>query len=85
MTTIKLSGGNLGRETMMIRCDLSQASAPIQVNYMNDGKDSPWQGTQYQCADARHATSGLINLGKRLAAEAVQEPEDEFDCDAEEV
>lgn len=84
MTTIKLLNGSLGRETMMVRCDLSQASAPVQVNYMN-GRYSEWEGTQYQCADAHHTDAALIEIGKKLAASAVEVSADEFDCESEEV
>lgn len=82
MTTIKLSGGDLGNESMLVRCDLAQASAPVQADY---GTGDGWSDTQYQCADTRHRTSGLIEIGKALAARAVEMPSDEFDCDCEEV
>jgi len=39
MTTIKLFGGDLGNEEMMIRCDLSEASSPVQVDYRNEIQD----------------------------------------------
>lgn len=78
MTTINLSGGDLGSETMMVRCDLTQASAPIEIDYC---EGHGWAPTQYQCADTRHTVSGLIRLGKTLAAAAV-EMGDDFDCDA---
>lgn len=82
MTTIKLSGGNLGSETMMVRCNLAQASAPVQVDYeMGNG----WEGTQYQCADASHRTDRLIEIAKGLAAHAVETPEADFTCEAEEI
>jgi hypothetical protein len=80
MTTIQLSGGPLGSETLTIRCDLSQASAPVQVDY---GTGDGWEGTQYQCADARHCTSGLAAIGQRLADKATQTSGDA--CDWEEV
>jgi len=84
MTTIKLFGGDLGSEMLLVRCNLSEASAPVQVNYCNDD-DSDWGPTQYQCAHTCHRASGLIGLGKQLAAAAVLMPEDEFDCEAEEI
>ena len=84
MTTIKLFGGDLGNEEMMIRCDLSDASSPVQVDYRNEIQDV-WESTQYQAADVRHRTRGLIAIGKQLAAEAFGIPEDEFTCEAEEV
>ena len=58
-TTVKLSGGDLGPEIMYVRCDLTQASAPIQVDYHNDGVEE-WCGSQFQCADTRHTIAGLI-------------------------
>lgn len=84
MTTIKLSGGSFGNEQMLVQCDLSQASAPVLVNYCTD-HDSEFQSTQYQCADARHTNAGLIEIGKKLAATALEVPSDEFECDDEEI
>lgn len=80
MTTIKLSGGDLGQETMLVRCNLTEASAPVMAQY-NPGDD--WSPTQYQCADASHRTSGLIEVAKVLAARAVEMRESDFDCDAD--
>lgn len=84
MTTIKLSGGDLGSDQMYVRCNLAQASDPVQVDYCAEGKNK-WVGTQYQCADTRHTPNGLIAIGKTLAAHAVEMPSSNFDCDAEEV
>lgn len=84
MTTIKLYGGDLGNETMLVRCNLSEASAPVQANYMT-GEGDGWKSTQYQCADCRHTTAGLVEIGKTLAARAVEMPEDEFGCEWAEV
>lgn len=84
MTTIKLTGGDLGNERMLVRCNLTEASAPVEVNYCTD-RNSDFTGTQYQCADTSHRTSGLIEIGNQLAAKAVEIPTEEFDCDAEEV
>lgn len=84
MTTIRLSGGDLGGEMVDVRCNLSQASAPVQVNYHAE-PNSEWAGTQYQCADTRHTASGLIEIGKLLAARAVEVAADKFACDAEEL
>ena len=82
MKTLLLSGGDLGRETMMVRCNLTEASSPVEVDYMAD--DTGWQPTQYQCADARHTASGLVAIAKKLAAGACEMPEDEFDCECDE-
>lgn len=82
MTTIKLFGGDLGSEAMYVRCDLTQASAPVQVDYDNgDG----FVATQYQCADVRHQSRRLADLGKTLAAGACEMAIWDFACDAEEV
>ena len=78
MTTIILTGGDLGRGKMMVRCNLAEASAPIEADYCTgDG----FVGTQYQCADTSHRTSGLIRIGKQLAAVAVEVPAEKFSCD----
>lgn len=80
MTIVKLSGGDLGGETMRVRCDLTRAESPVQVDYDCDGN---WTPTQWQCADARHSVAGLTAIAERLAAEAVQVPEDDFSCESE--
>lgn len=82
MTIIELTGGDLGVETVLVRCNLAEASAPVEVDYRTDGGEG-FVGTQYQCADCQHTTAGLIAIGKRLAASAVEVPEEEFDCDSE--
>lgn len=82
MTTIKLSDGDLGNETMLVRCNLVEASSPVEVDYC---EGSGWQATQYQCAETRHRPSGLAAIGKILAARAVEVPVDEFACEWEEV
>ena len=68
MTTIQLTAGCLGHDTMRVRCDLSQAAAPVQVQW-NPGEE--YQGTQYQCADAHHCANGLAAVGKMLAKQAM--------------
>lgn len=80
-TTIKLSGGGLGAERMMIRCNLAEASAPVEVDYCN-GDGEGFVSTRYQCGDARHTVAGLIEIGKVLAAEAVEMTGADFDCTA---
>lgn len=81
-TTIKLSGGDLGLETMAVRCDLSAATSSVEVDYH---KGEGWKTTPYRAGDIRHRVPGLIGVGKRLAAQAVDIAEDDFDCEAEEV
>lgn len=83
-TTIKLSSGDLGSEHMLVRCDLSQASAPVEVNYCAE-PGSDWESTQYQCADCRHRTEGLVEIGRELAARAVEMPSEQFSCQADEI
>ena len=71
MTKIKLSGGGLGAERMVVRCNLADASAPVEVDYCN-GDGEGFVSTRYRCADACHTVSGLTEIGKVLAAEAVE-------------
>jgi hypothetical protein len=76
MTAIRLTDGVLGGETMVIRCDLTDAASPVEVNY---GDGSGWEPTQYQCADARHTVSGLAAIGQKLAEAAAQDSGAECD------
>lgn len=79
-TTIKLYGGDLGGERILVRCDLTRAEAPVEVDYcMGEG----YEPCQYQCADARHTVNGLVVIGKELAARAVEMPESKFSCEWE--
>lgn len=80
MTTLKLTGGDLGREKMMVRANLSEASSPVQVDYC---EGHGWEGTQWQTADCRHRASGLMRIAKLLAARAVEMDSGEFDCDVD--
>lgn len=84
MTTIKICGGDMGSETMLVRCNLAEASAPVEANYQSE-LDSDYGPTQYQCADTRHSSAGLADIGRRLAARACEMPIDDFCCDWEEV
>lgn len=78
MTTITLTGGCLGDETMQVCCDLREASAPVMADYRTG---NGWEPTQYQCADARHSVSGLKTIARELAAAACLVPEEEAaDC-----
>jgi hypothetical protein len=82
MTTIKVTSGDMGSESMSVRCDLSQASAAVEVNY---GTGDGWESTQYQCADCRHTVDGLKKIAKVIAAQAVEMPESQFTADFAEV
>lgn len=81
MTTLKFFGGDLGNNVMMVRCDLSQASSPVEVDYCNDSKNGDgWGSTPMQCADMRHSYSRLVAYGQRLVAQALQVDEDVIEC-----
>ena len=82
MTTIRFFDGDLGSEEMLVRCNLAEASAPVEVDYCTG---EGWESTQYQCADARHRTTGLVEIGEILAAQAVEMSNDDFSCENEEV
>jgi hypothetical protein len=81
-TKIKLSDGDLGDEVIIVRCNLAEASAPVEIDY---GVGEGFEPTQYQCADARHYTSGLIEIGKRLAAASVEVYVDDFTCEVNDI
>jgi hypothetical protein len=84
MTTIKLHDGDMGDEEMLVRCNLTRASAPVDVNYQAE-PGSDWESTRYQCADAGHALGGLVRIGEILAAQAIEVPVEEFECEWTEV
>jgi len=70
MTTLKITCPAV-KESVLVRCDLSQASAPIMVDWMAEGEDPSWDSTQYQCADARHTINGLAAIGRELLLDAL--------------
>lgn len=70
MTTVKISNPSM-RETLMVRCDLTRAASPVEVNYMAEA-DSGWQPTQYQTADCLHRPDRLGEIGARLLAAACE-------------
>lgn len=80
MTTIKLFGGDLGEEIMMVRCDLAKMDASIEADYCND---EGWMPTQYQSPDARHTAIGLAEIGKLVCASTVEIAIEQFKCDWE--
>jgi hypothetical protein len=82
MTTLKITCP-ASRESLLVRCDLSRSESPIQVNYCVD-ESSVWEGTQYQCADARHTDDGLAAIGRQLLCEALEtEPGEKYETFAE--
>jgi hypothetical protein len=80
MTTIKLHDGDLGSETILVRCDLREGHNPIEVDYRTG---NGWEPTGQQCAAARHTINGLVKIGKQLAATALEMSE--VDCEWEEI
>ena len=70
MTTLKITCP-AAKESLLVRCDLSQAAAPVQVDYLVE--DCGWDSTAYQCADARHTIDGLAEIGRTLLCRALKE------------
>lgn len=85
MATLRLFGGDLGGDEIRVRCDLTQASAPVLIDLCHNGKEDQWESTQYQCADARHDRGRLAAIARRLSAVACEIPDDEFECEVEEL
>lgn len=77
MAVVKFFGGDLGADTTTFRCNLSEASSPLQ--HWDDESQS-WIGTQYQCADARHRVSGMVDLCRELLADWVGMSAEDFRC-----
>jgi len=75
MTTLKITCPAI-KESLLVRCDLSQAASPILVDWMAEGEDPCWDSTQYQCADARHRITGLAAIGRKLLLNALEEYDD---------
>ena len=82
-TVVVLRGGDLGPgQFCMVRCELAQASAPVVVDWCNNGgRPSGWESTQYQAADCRQSTDGLIDVGMAIAAQGVEVSHEEFGCE----
>ena len=49
MTTIKLTGGDLGRETALVRADLRQAGGVIEVDYCEGSGWLSWWSSSRPC------------------------------------
>lgn len=81
MRTIKLTGGDLGGEMVKVRANLARPETSVEVDYC---EGSGWQGCQYQSAQAQ-TVDGLIEIGKELAAAAVEVPISQFDCESSEI
>jgi hypothetical protein len=84
-TTIKLTGGDMGVREIRVRCDLSQAAQPVQVNYC---RGFGWQTTPYLCESDFPVKGELIHFGRILAARVVDfnfRRGNELTCDVIEV
>ncbi len=73
-TTIRLTGGCLGSDTLEVRCVLARAEAPVQVDYR---EGNGWEFTQFQGCDTRGRVSALVAIARGLAAHAVGASEEE--------
>jgi hypothetical protein len=80
MTIIKLSGGDLGSNTLLVRGDLWVSSATIEM--MNG---HGWEPTPHRAAEVGQTAEGLAELGKQLAARNYGLPADGFECRVEEL
>ena len=80
VTIIKLSGGDLGSQTLLVRGDLWVPSA--QIHMMNG---HGWVPTEHRSTDAGQTVEGLTALGKRLAAAYFDGEAGQFECDTEEL
>lgn len=76
--SIRLSGGDLGNESITVRCDLSRADAFVEIDYCTG---EGFVATQYNAAFCHHEPSGLVAAGKILAAQACEVPLSDFRCD----
>ena len=77
MTKIKVTDG---ADVTLFRCNLSQASSPLQ--YWSDDSES-WVSTQYQCADCRHDVDQMAELARTICAGWAEMPEDGYTIDWE--
>jgi hypothetical protein len=80
MKTIKFFGGSLGDTIAYYRCNLTDASSPIE--YWDYGLER-WIGTQYHSTNARHRTDGMIELCNQLIAWELGIDLDDLECEHE--
>jgi hypothetical protein len=81
-TVLKFFAGDLGDIKAFFRCNLSEASAPLQ---RWDEILEQWVGTQFQCADAKHTTKGMVGLCGVIIAGDLELSGDEIEYEWEEV
>ena len=74
-TVLKITAYN---DSLLVRCNLSQASSPIEVRYEKSGE---WESTQYQCGETRHTSQGLAEIGASLMADAIGEVKEDMEWD----
>lgn len=68
-TVLKLTGGDLGPSGVaMIRCDLAEASSPVEIDWC---EGNGWESTQWQCASTRHTVAGLAEIAEILCGESI--------------
>lgn len=64
MTTLKITSRNVS-ESLLVRCNLAEASNPVEVDYQTG---NGWSQTRWTAADMRHRTDELAMLGGELLA-----------------
>ena len=77
-TCVVCHNGYPGDDRLLVRANLLQASAQIEINCC-DGEG--WTPTQHQSANARCSYDGLAEIAHLIAAEITCTPPDEFECD----
>lgn len=70
-TTLRGTGGILGSETMLVRCDLTDAASPI--TYSTDNGATWHQHAGFTAADVHHMVWRLREHAEALAIEQVGE------------
>lgn len=66
-------------QRFVFRANLTEAKAPISVNFHNPRDEDDWQSTPYQTADARHCE---MRAAKLLAEHYAEGDDDCTDVDA---
>lgn len=77
-TCVVCHNGYPGDDRLLVRANLLQASAQIEINCC-DGEG--WTPTQHQSANARCSYDGLVEIAHLIAAEIACTPPDDFACD----
>lgn len=77
MHTVYLFDGDLGGEEMLVRTDLCDPTATIEINHC-DGEG--WQDSGHQSVEAMAREWKLKEIAKLLAAQACHWDEEHFQC-----